>query len=491
MLGFLLTSLVAICLSGVPGQPRLVASPLAAPQQVPVFRSGVEVVTVDVVVLDKNGRPVPGLQPADFVVTVGKRVRRLVAADYFSTSSRPTQAAVGVDPRGALAPGTGTATPAGGRTFIFVVDVDEIRAGEGRIALRNVADYLDRLDADDRVGLVSLPSGRPRVEPTSDRVAIRHALGMIVGTSNRIREPQMTPGEAAGIARRDGRALLAWWQRGMETNRCRRPPQRPLEEAREVPAACQIEAEGALQQHRLHTRIMMDSLAALVTGMAPLSGQKTLVLVSEGLFNDPQSQGDVDRFAAAAERAGVTLYAVHLDAPRMEAAAGPNNITMTRALDDRVGFDGMAEVAVAARGTAFRVVAQATAVLERIDTELSGYYLLFFERDANDREGRRERIEVKVNRPGLEVRARREFTPGPGRVTATLRAWTASSDARLRRIRGLRTRWCLGRRPEAPRTRTATWMSPWPSGPANARVCSRSASSSAGLNRRQAGPFTW
>jgi hypothetical protein len=149
--------------------------------------------------------------------------------------------------------------------------------------------------------------------------------------------------------------------------------------------------------------------------MAPLSGQKALVLVSEGLFNDPQSQGDVDLFAAAAERAGVVLYALHLDVPRMDAAAGPNNVTLTRTLDDQVGFDGLAEAAVAARGTAFRVVAQATRLLERIDTELSGYYLLFFERDATDREGQRQRIEVKVRRPGLDIRARREFTPGPAR----------------------------------------------------------------------------
>ncbi len=387
----------------------------------PVFRTGVEVVTVDVVVLDKTGRPVAGLRPADFVVTAGKRVRRLVAADYFSTPPRPAPSADAAEVRFALVPGpTNNTKPASGRTFIFAVDVEEIRAGEGRIALKNIADYLDRLGADDRVGLVSLPYGTPRVEPTTDRVAIRNAIGTIAGASNRIRDPQMTPGEAAGIASGNTRALLAWWQRSSEASRCPGPLPSPREEATEVPAGCKVVAERALQQYRLHTRVVTDSLAALATAMAPLSGQKALVLVSEGLFNDLQSQPDVDRFAAAAERARVTLYALHLDAPLIEAATGQGNVTLTRALDDRVGFGGMADVAVAARGTAFRVVAQATRLLERIDTELSGYYLLSFERDADDRDDRRERIDVKVNRLGLDVRARREFTPEAGKPAATV-----------------------------------------------------------------------
>ena len=49
----------------------------AAPQsqtpsqtQPPVFRSGVNLVTVDVLVLDKAGRPIPELKAEDFTVTV-------------------------------------------------------------------------------------------------------------------------------------------------------------------------------------------------------------------------------------------------------------------------------------------------------------------------------------------------------------------------------------------------------------------------------------
>jgi hypothetical protein len=145
--------------------------------------------------------------------------------------------------------------------------------------------------------------------------------------------------------------------------------------------------------------------------MEPLAGQKALVLVSEGFYNDAQLQRDVRAFASAAERARVALYALHLDAPLMEAGTAGGPTAGSRILDDRIGFDGMADLAYAARGTAQRVIAHPAAPLKRIDTELSGYYLLAFERSADDGDGEHVRIDVTVNRPDLDVRSRREFTP--------------------------------------------------------------------------------
>ena len=48
--------------------------------------------------------------------------------------------------------------------------------------------------------------------------------------------------------------------------------------------------------------------------------------------------------------------------------------------------------------------------LARIDGETSGYYLVSFERDAQDRDGDRQKIDVRVNWPGATVRARTDFT---------------------------------------------------------------------------------
>src|SRR5687768_11548130 len=96
--------------------------PISAQQsgtdQPPAFRSGVEVVTVDVGVVDRQGLPLRGLTPADFVVTVGGQPREVVTAEFVdrSTGGTPTPAR----PDGALIStneGGGT-----GRLFAFIVD---------------------------------------------------------------------------------------------------------------------------------------------------------------------------------------------------------------------------------------------------------------------------------------------------------------------------------------------------------------------------------
>ena len=46
------------------------AAALPAAQQQPVFRGRVDLVAVDVHVVDRSGRPVTGLRPEDFRITV-------------------------------------------------------------------------------------------------------------------------------------------------------------------------------------------------------------------------------------------------------------------------------------------------------------------------------------------------------------------------------------------------------------------------------------
>ena len=396
----------------------MVAVALHAQEPRPQFRAGVDLITVDVVVLNRGGGQVTDLTAADFVVMAGGRPRRLVSAQYVAVKTTPAEpgSAGGAAP---LPEASSNAAPPAGRSLLFVIDVNGIRAGEGRAALAGVAQYLDRLDPADRVGLVALPYGTPRVDLTLDRARVREAAGLVAGASQALREPVMTFGEADAIRRGDTRALMAYWDRADGATQpataigegCGPPPM-PREEPLRVPQDCARTADRAVDRHRRRTRQLLDSLRALADAMAPLPDPKALVLVSEGTLNDEDTQADLRRFAAAAERGRVSLYSLHLDAPVTEAAVSAA-MSDSRTLDDRLGFDGMAGVAASARGTALRVVGAATPLLERIDRETSGYYLLSFERDAADRSRARLGIEVTVNRDGLDVRARREVAGDP------------------------------------------------------------------------------
>ena len=63
---------VLLCLCGLPGRSRLAAEAgwraLADQEPTQRFRSGIDLVTVDVVVLDRTGEPLQGLTRADFTV---------------------------------------------------------------------------------------------------------------------------------------------------------------------------------------------------------------------------------------------------------------------------------------------------------------------------------------------------------------------------------------------------------------------------------------
>ena len=67
--------------------------------QTPVFRSGVEVIEVDVSVVDNAGKPVDTLRAPEFAVSVDGQPRRVVTSEYISDVSAESQlAGVTVDP---------------------------------------------------------------------------------------------------------------------------------------------------------------------------------------------------------------------------------------------------------------------------------------------------------------------------------------------------------------------------------------------------------
>ena len=98
------------------GAAGFVRGPLLAgrqvrPEQAPTFRSGVEVVTIDVGVVDRQGQPLRGLGPADFTVSVGGQPRRVVSAEFVDTAvaAAGSASAVRTSPRSAPTRGAASA----------------------------------------------------------------------------------------------------------------------------------------------------------------------------------------------------------------------------------------------------------------------------------------------------------------------------------------------------------------------------------------------
>jgi tetratricopeptide (TPR) repeat protein len=83
-----------------------------------------------------------------------------------------------------------------------------------------------------------------------------------------------------------------------------------------------------------------------------------------------------------------------------------------------IGEEGLWMMAGLARGAVLRVVSTADAAFTRLALELSGYYLLSFTPEANDRDGQTHKIKIEVpRRSGIEIRSRTQFTVEPARAS--------------------------------------------------------------------------
>jgi len=385
----------------------IVAAASLGAQQQPAFRAGVDLMSVDVAVVDKSGAPVTSLSAADFAIALDKKPRRIVAADFVSSVRGERAAAF----RSAPAASTNLHGIAP-RTLVFLVDTEQIPSGGGRVAIKSIGEYLDRLNPDDRVGVMTLLDNR--VPPTTNRAPAREVFDKLIGTSARLRDREMTFGEAAGVATRDRRALLAYWSRiadqgsGMPNDRTCSPPQ-GYESVTTVSQVCVSQAELAIERFRFESRRVINRLVAVADAMATIPEPKSIVLVSGGLFVDEKLQTDLKEFARLAERARVSLSAVFIEP---DGSGGGSSNADTKRLDSQTGFGGLVDLATIARGSAHRVVSTSAPALTRLDRELSGYYVVSFERDPEDAAGKTLELELRSTRADVTVMSRKVHTPG-------------------------------------------------------------------------------
>jgi len=411
--------------------PRLVIAAIAACAvtvfaQTPQFKSSVDLVIIDAVVLDAKGQPATTLTAGDFVITAGGKPRKIVSSEYISAISPVPRAAAGGSAAAPILVATSNQTPHTGRSFLIVADISNIVAATGHLVLDRVSTFVGGLGSNDLVGLVVLPGGTPRVDLTTDHERVRDAARAVAGVSHNGTTTEMLPGEALQIARGDAHTLEAYFNRIGANSDDQKPrcleatvggllPMASFPGGKTVPATvdmseCIKKANIVLDRYRQQSRAVLNSLSALATAMGPINGPKTLVLIADGMTIDLQNRDDLQRFARAAEAARVSLYALQPPTILMEASASGGPTADSRLLDRAAGLDALASAAVAARGTAFSISGTADAALRQINLETSGYYLLAFERDAADKDDARMNVKVRVNREGFDVRARSEVT---------------------------------------------------------------------------------
>ena len=407
----------------------LLAAPQQPQQQEPqpprtTFKSAVDLVPVDVNVLDKTGRPVSDLEAADFTLTVDGRPRRIASAQFISI-----QRAIESAPAKPFEY-TSNSGAAGGRLVMIVIDSGNIGAGRGKPAIEAAQRFVAGLNRADRVALVTIPGAGPQLEFTSNHALIQTLLNGAVGQSTTRPGPQRV-GLAEALALRRGSQSV------IDDVTDRECPAFQTQAERDLCWQVLNNLVGAvISEARERTRNSMIALRHLFDRIATNDTPKTVVFLSEGLLLD-REQADVAWVGPMAAAAHVTLYVMQLDSPEFDASSG--RTSPSRGDDREVLRQGLDQLAGMAKGDVFRIVANADFAFQRLAMELSGYYLLSFEPEPGDRDGKPHRIKIDVRRKDLVLRARREFSVGApiARTTAdtvidTLRAPLLAADIPLK-----------------------------------------------------------
>jgi VWFA-related protein len=392
------------------------AAVLGQAPQAPVFRAGVTLVTLDVTVLDRDGKPVPGLTADDFEVKLDGHVRPVRAAAYEEVST-PVASTVSSP----AAPGreTTNAAPAA-EPRLFVVLVDDLFIGPARDKglFQAASKFVADLPATDVVGFTT-SSGAATVNPTRNRAAVEAAIRRATGQFMDPRDlpPDRVVGldEAQEIAAGDESLLKRVVGRDCFNGA--------------TPTAAQMQAIGCPedvgQKVRHIDQLAQDttdrqilSYLGVINAMRPAPGRKFLVLLSDGLLvpNRSKSQGalGLESIARVASAAGVQLSVLFADPDAVSMTVREQDAAAVLRDDGLVVMRGIQTIADMTGGNFWRVMGQPDRFFNDVRQSTSGVYHLGVEAPPDSPPGRDFTLAARVKQAGLAVHANRvAILPAP------------------------------------------------------------------------------
>jgi VWFA-related protein len=332
------------------GQQSAPPSPNASPpdaQQKPVFRTGADLVRVDVVVLDRHGQPVPSLKAADFELEEEGAPQEIRSFQFVAADGQPeadNELSLTIRSRSHAA-----AEAAKDNVRVFLIFWDEYHIGQMVSAVRARASLMQFV--------------RSAFGPT-DIVAFMDPL---------------TPIDAI-LFTRDRLELFERTRKLVGRSGVYLPTRSAIEDA-------QLQ-RGDVE--RLRSEVTISALKSAAVHLGGLrDGRKSIILISEGLrgiIRDGQSL--LTDLIRTANDNNTAIYAID-----------PRGFGVQRFPSL---FEGVAEDT---GGQSYRSN-DLIESLRQVVIESSGFYLLGYSPLERPMDGRFHKIKVKVKPPGLEVRAR-------------------------------------------------------------------------------------
>ena len=428
------TLVITLLLAGTLAGP-LAGSLTGQQAQAPVFRSGADVVEVDAIVRDKNGRFVEELTPEDFEV---REEGRPEAIDLFYLVGAPPAAAASAP----AAPSAATpaspivqAPPRSPRVFVVAFDDDHLTAGGfRRVQTAALALFSKHFQPGDIGGVLAggrMINGRL----TSDREELLNAVRAVKPSFKKVSRkfdeqmwPRMSEIEAARIQWQNDETVRSEVIR----RACADDPTLCIN----ADVAVRGKAADLAGETQATSNLTIQALSGLFNGLARIEGRKTVLLMSEGFIAE-ESWPLVRQAVGLAARANARLYTIDargLDTHGMDDhlsgidPGGSDAVSrMLNQLDE--GADAMNSLAVDTGGFVVRNTNILDAAVGRIFDDASRYYVLGYRPTAAP-DGRFRKISVRVKRPGVSVRARSGYVATPRAAAATTEARGSTGSPR-------------------------------------------------------------
>ena len=433
---------LALSAAALAQQPQ---APPPAPAQPPqhvveeedVVRITANLVQFDAVVLDKSGKQVTDLQPADFEVLEDGKPQPVTNLSYISLDSRTirtTTAATAVK----SARGTPAPPPVPmplrpeqvRRTMALVVDdlgLSFESMAQVRGAMRKYVD--EQMQPNDLVAIIRTSAGMGALQQfTNDKRVLYAAIervkwyplgrGGISAFAAVEPDPVADENQMAKVVRQMGGA-------GTPTMPSVDQTRSQTDLLREVGNNIEVYREEIFSVGTL------GALNFVVKGLRELPGRKSAILFSDGisiLKRDAKSERVLEsmrRLVDLANRASVVIYT--MDARGLQSLApnaqdnfqGRTGQEIRAAVDDRsTGYfeskNGLNYLAQQTGGIFFENENNLTGGIQRALDDQKGFYLIGYRPEPGTFDaatGRRSfhQIDVKVKRPGLKVRTRNGF----------------------------------------------------------------------------------
>ncbi len=379
--------------------------------QQPTFRTTTSLVEVDAIVLDDQGRFVPGLLADD--VTILEDGKPQAIQQFYMVTHDPSRPVAG-------AQGGASAEDRAHRIFVLLFDEGHLAVDSLQRVKRGAEQFLREQFGPGDLGGIFVGGSMFRGKLTTSRAdliagvqAVKSEIDNRQALLAPLREFPRIPSEVDAY-RIEGGARELVDQLGVEACREEAFLCQDSGGVNQVENLIQKKARHYVRQARVLASTAVQNLQNVIGSLSRIPGRKTIVLLSEGFFVE-ESRSLLQTISAHAARGGTTIYSID-GRGQTNGNSPPSDVlsaSMGRSTNFDTADDGPTILTEGTGGFIVRNIDDVARAFGLVARDTSTYYVIGYQPTNRVMDGKVRKIEVRTKAKGLKVRARKAYVATP------------------------------------------------------------------------------